>query len=62
VRKATTFSPHDLALLVFTCNYNFQAAQYLKNKIDKDNFRKKNKKNHVGKNTVAIHSNLRGKL
>jgi hypothetical protein len=43
-----------------------QSAQYKKNKIDKDNFRKKNLtkntqknrgKNHVG-NTVAIHSVL----
>ena len=36
-----------------------------KNKIDKDNFKKKHnkkEKNHVGKNIVAIHSNLLGKL
>jgi len=37
----------------------------LKNKINKDNFREKHnktKKNHVEKNIVAIHSNLRRKL
>ena len=32
---------------IYSCN--FQPAQYLKNKIDKNNFLKKhNKKNHVG--------------
>jgi len=33
--------------------------------MKKDNFREKHnktEKNHTGKNTVAIHSNLRGKL
>jgi len=40
-------SPHDLALFVMTCNCNSQPAQYYKNKIDKDNFKKIIKKNHL---------------
>jgi hypothetical protein len=43
---------------------NFQSAQYEKNKIDKDNSRKKiikkKKKTHVG-NTVVIHGVLKEK-
>jgi hypothetical protein len=43
----------------YSCNS--QPAQYQKNKIDKDNLKKKLlKKNHVG-NTVAIHSVLKKK-
>jgi galactokinase len=43
-----------------TTKLNSQPAQYEKNKIDKDNSRKKNKKTTWG-NTVAIHSVLKKK-
>ena len=47
-----------------TTNLNSQPTQYEKNKINKDNSRKKTKKiikkNHVG-NTVAIHNVLKKK-
>ena len=39
---------------------NSQPAQYLKNKIDKDNFKKIHKKNMWGM-TVAIHNVLKKK-
>jgi hypothetical protein len=38
------FSPHDLALLVFTYNCNSQPAQYLKKKLTKTILEKKQKK------------------
>jgi hypothetical protein len=44
VRKVTVFSPHDLALLVFTYNCNSQPAQYLKKKLTKTILEKKQKK------------------
>jgi len=55
--------PHGLviciiALFVMTCNCNSQATQYSKNKIKKDNLKKIIKKNHMGKNTVAMDNNF----
>ena len=50
-------SPHDLALFVMTYNCNSQLAQYEKNKINKDNFKKIIKKT-MWIDTVAIHSVL----
>ena len=51
-----------------TTKLNSQPAQYEKNKINKDNYEKKTKKNHkkggknhVWENTVAIHSVLKKK-
>jgi len=48
-----------------TMKLNFQPAQYEKNKIDKDNFGKKNHKKNKNKtmwgNTVAIYSVLKKK-
>ena len=43
---------------IYSCNS--QPAQYLKNKIDKDNFEKIHKKNMWGM-TVAIHNVLKKK-
>jgi len=49
-------SPHDLALFVITYNCNSQPAQYYKNKIDKDNFKKIIRKKIIWSDTVAIHN------
>jgi hypothetical protein len=40
--------PHDLALFVMTYNCNSQPAQYAKNKINKDNFKKIRRKKPCG--------------
>jgi len=56
-------SPYDLDLFVMTCNCNYQPAQYLKNKIDKNNFEKIiRKKKTMLRDTLAIHNVLWGKL
>ena len=43
-----------------TTKLNSQPAQYIKNKIDKDNYEKKKKKN-MWRNNVAIYSVLKKK-
>jgi len=50
--------PYLSLLIIVILNY----LNIKKNKIGKDNFRKKQKTNMWEKNIVAIHSNLRGKL
>ena len=59
MRKVTLFSPHDLALLVIVI---LNQLNIKKIKLTKIILEKKQKKNYMGKNIVAIHSNLRGKL
>jgi len=55
------FFPHDLTLLVIIIlnQLNIKKIKLTKIILEQNI---KNKKNYVGKNTVAIHSNLRGKL
>ena len=57
------FFPHDLTLLVIIIlnQLNIKKIKLTKIILCK-NITKTEKKNHVGKNTMAIHSNLRGKL
>ena len=59
VWKATMVSPHDLVslVIVFLNQLNIK-----KIKLTKTILEKKNKKKLVGKNIVAIHSNLGGKV
>ena len=51
-------SPHDLVLFIMAYNCNSQPAQYEKNKIDKDNFKKIIRKKNMWRDTVTIHSVL----
>ena len=57
-KKITKLNFHS----TLTCNCNSYQLN-IKKKLTKTILgKKKNKKNHVRKNIVAIHSNLRGKL
>jgi hypothetical protein len=59
VWKATMVSPHDLVslVIVFLNQLNIKKIKLIKIILEKKNIKKP-----CGKNTVAIHSNLRGKL